>query len=280
MRAELRRHLADALGEPVRSACPLSGGDICEAWLVHLSSGELVFVKSHPQPPPTMFPAEARGLRWLAARGPLPTPGVRAVSPSFLALSYIVPAGVPIDAGRLGEGLAALHCSHQPAFGLEQDNFLGRLPQQNAPALDWASFYRDRRLAPLMARAELPVSLRSRLDRLLDRLPERVGPPEPPSPLHGDLWSGNVLVGVDGQPWLIDPAAHAGHRELDLAMMRLFGGFPERTFDAYRSAYPLSVGWEDRVPLWQLYYLLAHVCLFGRGWWGGVGSALDELRIR
>lgn len=227
-----------------------------------------------------MFPAEAAGLRWLASLGPLPTPDVRAVSPSFLALSHVAPAAVPVDAARLGEGLAQLHRSHQPAFGLAQDNFLGRLPQRNTLTSDWAVFYRDHRLGPLVARARPPVALHRRLAILLDRLPDRVGPPEPPSPLHGDLWAGNLIVGAGGQPWLIDPAAHAGHREMDLAMMRLFGGFPERVFDAYRASWPLSVGWEARVPLWQLYYLLAHVCLLGSGWWGAVGDALDALQIR
>ena len=280
LRAELRAQISAALGCAVASVRRLTGGNICDAWRVTLSDGADVFVKTRPGAPPKMFAAEAAGLRWLADRGPLPTPAVLAVSASFLALEYVPPGGQPVDAEALGVGLAALHRNAQPAFGLDRPNFLGHLPLQNAPSHDLIAFYRDQRLRPLIARAEPPPGMRRRLSLLLAQLEARVGPPEPPAPLHGDLWSGNLLVGAGGQPWLIDPAVFAGHRELDLAMMRLFGGFPSRAFEAYGAAYPLAPGWEDRLPLWQLYYLLAHVCLHGGGWWPSVSEALDALGIR
>jgi fructosamine-3-kinase len=277
LQAELRAALATALGSPPSHARPLSGGDICAAWRVTLDRGEEVFVKHHPRPPPGLFTAEASGLRWLSSLGPLPTPAIRAVAETFLVLDYIAPGTEPVDPEQLGQGLAALHRNTRPCFGLASDNFLGRLHQRNTPSDDAVSFYRECRFAPLIAQSRPEGRMRRRLSALLDTLPERIDPLAAPSPLHGDLWSGNLLVGSGGQPWLIDPAVSAGHREQDLAMMRLFGGFSERTFDAYGEAWPLSPGWAVRVPLWQLYYLLAHVCLFGDRWWGSVDGALREL---
>ena len=290
MQPALAAVIGRVLGSPVRGSRPLAGGDINQAHAVALDDGREVFVKSNPSAPRAMFPAEARGLGWLAEAGALRVPRVLAVSgegalgPSFLALELIQP-GPPVRDfhATLGRGLAALHRSGAPGFGLDHDNFIGRLPQTNDPTgtLNWAAFYRARRLEPQLKAAvdggRASARMRQGFERLFDRLGDLVGPPEPPSRLHGDLWGGNLMCDATGAPCLIDPAAHGGHREVDLAMMRLFGGFGGRVFAAYEEAAPLADGHAERVPLYQLYPLLVHVNLFGGPYVGAVESALSEL---
>jgi fructosamine-3-kinase len=229
-----------------------------------------------------MFPAEARGLAWLAEANALRVPAVVAADPGFLVLELIVPGPRAADFDeRVGRGLAALHQSPCEGFGLDHDNFIGRLPQRNTPKPDWATFYREARLEPqLRAAADRGLAskrMRDGFAALFAVLEDRVGPPEPPARLHGDLWGGNLHTGEDGGPVLIDPAVYGGHREIDLAMMRLFGGFGPRVFDTYAEAHPLAEGHEDRVPLYQLYPLMVHVNLFGAGYVGSVERALSQV---
>ena len=277
------------LDSPVRGSRALSGGDINQAFALSLADGRQVFLKANAAAPRDMFPAEARGLDWLASAGALRVPKVIAVSaaddmgPSYLVLELITPGPPAGDFHEtLGRGLAALHRSGAPRFGLDHDNFIGRLPQSNQlVAGDWASFYRARRLEPQLKlavdRGRASPRLRLGMERLLDSLPALVGPAEPPSRLHGDLWGGNLMCADDGGPCLFDPAVYGGHREMDLAMMRLFGGFAGRTFDAYQEAAPLAEGHADRVPLFQLYPLLVHMNMFGGSYLGSVEGALDQL---
>ena len=277
-----------ALGSAVETQHALSGGDINEAWNVALADGRRVFVKTNASAPRAMFPAEARGLAWLAEADALRVPRVLAVcdergdDPSFLALELLAPAARARGFDEaLGRGLAALHRFGAPRFGLDHDNFIGRLPQSNTPHATWPAFYREERLAPQIRMATdrglLGGGLRKRLDALLARLEAIVGPPEPPARLHGDLWGGNLHVDERGAPCLIDPAAYGGHREVDLAMMKLFGGFSPRVFDAYDEAFPTAEGGEERVPLYQLYFLLAHVNLFGSGYVSSVERAVAQV---
>lgn len=266
-----------ALGARVTDVRPVAGGDASLAHLVRLSDGRRAFVKAQPGAAHDVFSAEARGLAWLADAHALRSPDVLAVGEGFIALEPITVgrAGPRFDEA-LGRGLAALHRAGAPAFGLDHDNFVGRLPQANAACSDWATFYRERRLAPLVAgaRVQLGADLVRQLDRLLAGLSDRVGPSEPPARLHGDLWSGNLLCDEQGAPCLIDPAVYGGHREIDLAMMRLFGGFGERVFAAYHEHSPLAPGHERRVALYQLYPLLVHVHLFGASYVPAVARAL------
>jgi fructosamine-3-kinase len=235
-----------------------------------------------------MFPAEARGLAWLAEANALHTPRVLAVSsadkpgPPFLALELVESAPRRPDFDeRLGRGLAALHRTAPEGFGFDADNFIGSLPQANAPAPDWATFYRERRLEPMLRRAAdrglASRSMKRGLERVCGTLEALVGAPEPPARLHGDLWGGNLHADDRGEPCLIDPAVYGGLREVDLAMMQLFGGFSPRVFDAYDEAWPLAEGWTDRIPLYQLYPLLVHVNLFGGSYVGSVERALARL---
>ncbi|MAG58842.1 MAG: fructosamine kinase [Planctomycetes bacterium] len=279
-----------ATGQAVAQASAIGGGDINEARRVVLADGRALFLKFHPGCDPEMFPAEARGLRWLADAGALRVPDVVAVSSAtssvgFLLLELLESA--PRTRGfdeALGQGLAAMHRAGADTFGLDHDNFIGRLTQSNSQDARWPTFYRDRRLAPQIAQAAarglLDDRTRRALDDVLGNLDGLCGPAEPPARLHGDLWGGNLHVSADGEPALIDPAVYGGHREVDLAMMRLFGGFEDRVFEAYAESWPLADGWRERVPLYQLYPLLVHVNLFGGAYAGNVARAAAALIYR
>lgn len=268
----MRDRIADAvqaaLGSRVTGWRAVSGGDINQAHRAELADGRTVFVKSNAHAPATMFAAEAHGLAWLGEAGALRVPAVLAQGPDFLVLEHLErgPAHPDHDEA-LGRGLAALHAVGAPSFGLDRDNFIGRLEQANAPLSSWSDFYRERRLQAQWRLAsdaglESP-GMRRGFERILPRLEALVGPAEPPARLHGDLWGGNAIVDERGLPCLIDPAVYGGHREVDLAMMKLFGGFGPRVFAAYHEAFPLAPEHEARVPLYQLYFLMVHVNLFG-----------------
>jgi fructosamine-3-kinase len=286
-----KAELAAAVGARVAEAEPVSGGDINDAYRVRLDASpgfagarsdaervakvddkRIVFVKTHANPPAGMFDAEAHGLEWI--RGPLRVPRVVASGTSFLALEWldVGAKGKGFDAA-LGRGLAELHKRRAPSFGLERANYLATLPQDNTATDDGVAFWVEQRLRPLARRARLDVD--AQLDRLRAR-PDRFGPKEPPARLHGDLWWGNVIA-VDGVPVLIDPAVYGGHREVDLAMLALFGGVSPTLVDAYCEAFPLAEGWRDRVGLWQLYPLAAHAALFGGGYGAQFARVLATL---
>jgi fructosamine-3-kinase len=270
--------LADALaacvGRAVIETRRVPGGDINEAFEARLDDGSRLFVKTHVDAPPRMFQREARGLRWLREANALRVPEVIAVAeatehhPAFLVLELIASrARRATFEADLGRGLALLHRAGAPGFGFDEDNFIGRLPQPNTPASTWAAFYGEQRLLVQVRTAvdsgRAPRSWIARVDDLIARLPTLVGRDEAPARLHGDLWSGNVISDERGAPVIIDPAAYGGHREVDLAMLRLFGSPGPRVFDAYGEVWPLEPGHEERVQLYQLYPLLVHVNLFG-----------------
>ena len=177
---------------------------------------------------------------------------------------------------RFGRDLAALHAAGAPAFGAPPPNgpvdaFIGLAPMRNEPADDWPRWYAEQRVLPYLRRAVDQGTVRigeaTVVERLCEELPGLAGPAEPPARLHGDLWSGNVLWAADGRVWLIDPAAHGGHRETDLAMLGLFGcPHLEQVLDGYREEAPLAEGWRERVGVHRLFPLLVHAVLFGRGY--------------
>jgi fructosamine-3-kinase len=283
------RALLDAVGAAagarVVDAEPVAGGDINRALRASLADGRRLFVKYRDGSPPGMYRAEADGLSWLAEAGAIALPGVVAVGddapPRFLALEWV-------DRGRpapghdeaLGRGLAALHRAGAPSFGLGRGNFIGSLPQDNRSCGGWAEFYCARRVEPLaraaVERGAMPAATLAAVERLRARLPDLCGPAEPPARLHGDLWGGNAMTDSAGRPVLVDPAAYGGHREVDLAMMRLFGGFSAACHAAYAEAHPLAAGHQDRVELYQLYPLLVHVVLFGGGYGRSAARVLER----
>ena len=273
------------LGAAVKGARRLAGGDINDAFEVELASGVRVFLKTNASAPASMFPAEAQGLEWLRAADALRLPEVLAVSsgregePCFLVLELLTPGRPQRDFDeQLGHGLAKLHRHGAERFGLDGENFIGSLPQRNRAHDTWAEFFWYERLEPQLARAvaagRASARLRGAFERLEPKLKQLVGPAEPPARLHGDLWGGNLHVDERGAPCLIDPAAYGGHREVDLAMMRLFGGFSEGVFRAYQEAWPLSPGHAERIALYQLYPLMVHVNLFGGGYADSVERSL------
>lgn len=278
--------VGDAVGASVVAADRLGGGDVAESYRVALADGRTVFAKTHGDPPPEFFVTEAQGLRWLSDAGALPVPAVLAVSdhPAFLVLAWIHEGGrsTPDGERAFGRSLAALHQAGAPSFGREDRRTTGSRRLPNDPCETWVEFYAERRLRPLARLARdggaLDRSAVLGLESIADRLDDLGGPPEPPARLHGDLWAGNRLVDHVGVSWLIDPAAHGGHREFDLAMMRLFGGFDEMAFAAYGEVSPLADGWEGRVLLHQLAPLAVHAIKFGGGYVNAVGAAIDFYR--
>ncbi|MGE5829378.1 MAG: fructosamine kinase family protein [Micromonosporaceae bacterium] len=265
---------------------PVGGGSICAARRLTLEDGTSLFAKSWPGPgptPPGFFAAEAAGLRWLREAGAVPVPEVLVELPDLLALEWVEPGRPdPVAAERFGRDLAALHRRGADHFGAPWPGYLGSLPQDNHGNGAWPEWFAERRLRPYLRisadRGALGVADVTLLDGLLARLDRYAGPPEPPARLHGDLWPGNLLWAADGRCWLVDPAAHGGHRETDLAQLALFGGAPylDRILAAYAEAWPLADGWPARVPLHQLHLLLVHTALFGAGYRGAVVDAVGR----
>ncbi|MFI6065733.1 fructosamine kinase family protein [Micromonospora sp. NPDC051227] len=254
---------------------PVAGGNICAAARLTLDDGHSVFAKSWPEgadrpAPEGFFAAEAAGLRWLREAGAVGVPEVIVVLPELLALDWVEPGEpTPEAAERFGRELAGLHRAGATAFGATWPGFIGSLPQDNTPTGGrWSTWFVERRLAPYLRRSVDGGALTSAdaalVEQVIGRL-DGLGGDEPPARIHGDLWPGNVLWGADDRAWLVDPAAHGGHRETDLAQLALFGGIPhlDRVLAAYQESWPLPDGWRDRVPLHQLHLLLVHTALFG-----------------
>lgn len=259
---------------------PLSGGSINATSRIRTTAGTFV-LKANPSAPPGFFESEAAGLDALRASGtPLKIPqvmGWSAEPPQWLLLEDLDSTSSPLGPAafdeRLGQGLAALHRATAPAYGFAADNYCGLTPQANPWTPHWVDFYARSRLGRQLSMASgrdvLGAADLRAIDDLIARLPDWIGDPvEGPALIHGDLWSGNLHRDRSGAPALIDPAVSYSHREAELGMMLLFGGFGPRVLAAYHEAFPLEPGWRDRHPLYQLYHLLNHVNLFGRAYVG------------
>jgi fructosamine-3-kinase len=248
-----------------------------------LDIGSKVFIKTHQQPPPRHFTTEARGLVWLSESATVRVPAVLGVSDEnpYLALHWVEQGrtGSQTEA-QFGCELAQLHRSPCSQFGRVDKRSTGSLGLPNEPCEVWADFYATQRLLPLVKiahdRQALNAGIRADIESLAQRLPELVPVDEKPCRLHGDLWAGNRLVDVRGHSWVIDPASHGGHREFDLAMMRLFGGFSEDCHSAYAESLPLSAGWQGRIALHQLAPLIVHAIKFGQSYVEPTRNALAQ----
>jgi fructosamine-3-kinase len=263
--------VARLTGRAVTGERPLSGA-LAE---VTLDDGRVVIAKRADDPEGTR--AEAAGLRWLAGAGTVRVPAVHGHDGNWLVVDRVAQGRPSREAAvRFGRDLAALHASGAPAFGAPPpdgpaDAYIGLAPMRNEPGTDWPDWYAEHRVLPYLRRAVDQGTVQpgeaTDVERLCERLPELAGPAEPPARLHGDLWNGNVLWAADGHVRLIDPAAHGGHRETDLAMLRLFGcPHLEQVLDGYQEEAPLAGGWADRVGVHQLFPLLVHAVLFGRSY--------------
>jgi fructosamine-3-kinase len=248
------------------SSRPLAGGDVARVRLVELADGRRAVIKDTPYD----ATLEAEGLEALGAAG-VRVPAVLGVDATTLVLEHV---RARPDLEALGAELATAHQHRAEAFGWRRDNVIGPLPQANPSCDSWLELYVEHRLRPY--RDDLPRPLAQRLDEACERvLPALFDHDPEPSLVHGDLWSGNVL----DDRVLIDPAVHHGDREIDLAMLDLFGGVPAELAAGYDAVWPLAAGWERRRPAQQLYHLLVHVRLFGAGYHGAVATRLDALGV-
>ena len=277
--------LQSAFGAALMRAVPVSGGDINAACRLTLTDGTRVFMKSNATASPAFFRAEADGLEAIRQTGAIGVPGVIAQGEdarfgAYLLLEWIEAARQASDYWeRFGRSLAAMHAARTPTgFGWRRDNYIGASEQVNAKRDSWVAFFRDCRLEPQFRRAGhwFDAAGRKRIAHLLDHLGDYLVEPARPALLHGDLWSGNFITGSDGQAWLIDPAVYVGHRETDLAMTELFGGFHERFYAAYREVVPLEPGYARRRDLYNLYHLLNHLNLFGGGYLSSVMAIIRQ----
>jgi fructosamine-3-kinase len=236
-------------------------------WTLHkavLQDGRAVFVKA-AEGQDGVFAAEAAGLRWLAEADDAPVPEVLAIDDNMLVLPWLPSTdATPRAAERLGRELARLHAHGASSYGAPWPGYIAELPLDNTHADSWPKWYAERRLLPFLRACDAlsPDDVKL-IEQVISNIDDLAGPAEPPSRIHGDLWSGNVLWSGD-RGWLIDPAAHGGHRETDLAMLALFGApHLDRIIAAYEEVAPLAEGWRERVPLHQLHPLLVHVALYG-----------------
>jgi fructosamine-3-kinase len=257
------------LGSAVVSTTPVAGGDVCTSTRLRLSDGRSALIKTRPHAPEDFFEAEARGLRWLAEPGVAEVAEVLGVTSDCIVLGWIEPSRpAPEAAAALGRMLARMHDSGAEEFGAGEDGYIATLPLPNKPADTWPEFFAVRRILPYLKlaadRGHIDDSGVAAVEAVVRRIVDLAGPTEPPARIHGDLWSGNIVWNLERQAVLVDPAAHGGHRETDLAMLALFG-LPQlaRVQAAYAEVSPLADGWEERQPLHQLFPLLVHAALFG-----------------
>ena len=274
-----------SLGE-LREINAVGGGSISGTYRVGFSRGSFLFLKTRSTKLDQFYRVEAEGLAALRSYGTLRVPEVVEMDdehvPPFLLLEYLEtgpkPAGFFAD---FGAQLAESHrSSGGESYGFHRNGYLGATPQLNPPTESWVEFYREYRLGFQIERARKKDLTDRSLDRKLDALVSRLEkwipePAEQPCLIHGDLWGGNFMVGVDGEPILVDPAPYYGTREAELAMTRLFGGFSPEFYCGYQEVWPLETGYQDRIPLYELYHLLNHLNLFGAGY---LGRCRDVLR--
>ncbi len=261
-------------------AKPLSGGDINEVFLLECEEGNFVIKRNEAAKFPEMFEAEAKGLRLLGNSSSFRIPKVITTgnlgNSSFLLMEYISQTSPKTNFWRnFSHSLTELHKTTSDKFGLDHSNYIGSLPQQNVYCGSAGEFYISQRLEPQFKLASTKEfnfkSKEAFYKNILDEIP-----PEAPALIHGDLWRGNFMVSDTGMPVIIDPAVSFGPREMDLAMMQLFGGFETEVFYGYNEYFPLSEGWENRTDIWQLYYLLVHLNLFGSGYLPQVETILNK----
>jgi fructosamine-3-kinase len=263
---------------------PVSGGDINEAYTFETSEGDFFVKKNSATRFPQMFQKEANGIQLLGSTNEIEVPEVvlfgEDTEAAFLVLKRIKPGLQSADFWEeFGQQLSNLHKHSTDYFGLDHDNYIGSLHQSNLKHKNWTDFFREERLSVQVKLARDNGRMDAATVKVFDRFYlklDEIFPVEPPALLHGDLWGGNFMVGESGNAVLIDPAVYYGHREMDLGMSKLFGGFSSQFYKAYNANYPLEKGWEQRLGFCNLYPLLVHVNLFGGGYLSSVKSILRK----
>lgn len=275
----LLEDLAVILGAKIHGARSISGGDINETFGLQTSTGKYFLKIDDANRYPAMLEKEARGLASLQSHCSLTIPGVVAVGTTagfqFLVLTFIEKcAGNDTAWAAFGESLAAMHKVSFESFGWEESNYIGSIAQPNDYRNDWAEFYSSQRIMPLVLSLFEKGKFSNADVSLAESFCSRLGlifPKEPPSLVHGDLWNGNCMIvekGGGNMPGfaIYDPAIYFGHREMDIAMTKFFGGFSSRFYESYLDVFPLEPGWQSRMQAAQLYPLLVHAALFGGGY--------------
>lgn len=273
----------DDCGLSVRHYRPVHGGDINHCYCLQADTGSYFLKVNDRNRYPAMFEKEARGLDALRNNSSLLIPRVIkcgvVTSHQYLLLEWMEPGGSSADSWkRFGAALASMHLQRKDYFGWEEDNYIGSLRQLNTSHTRWSSFYAECRIIPLVKKLfdthafdktdlQSATALSQKWDDLF--------PGEPPSLLHGDLWSGNFMMTKNGEASLFDPAVYYGHREMDIGMTQLFGGFNQVFYESYQQVYSLETGWQQRLQLTQLYPLLVHAILFGGHY---IGSCREIIR--
>ncbi len=283
MTTDFKNYISDILNHPITLISPVQGGDISKAYRIDTTNNSF-FIKTNTSPEALkMFQAEAYGLQLIAKTNTIKTPKIIACNTykgfAFLILEHIESKSPSTkNFESLGHQLAQLHSHTSEYFGLDQDSFIGSLVQQNEQQKSWLEFYTQERLLPqlrlagknhLLANNEMPSveQIKNNLQPLMANVK--------PSLLHGDLWSGNYLISKDDIPYLIDPAVYFGHHEVDIAMTKLFGGFSHTFYEGYNAHISSDAHTQARMEIYQLYYLLVHLNLFGNSYHGAVMSILN-----
>lgn len=284
MNSEFKAYLSTLLKQPIQNMHPVSGGDISQAYKINTPKYSYFIKVNTSHEALNMFQAEALALETIQNTQTIKTPEVLFCDTfqitSFLILEFIeTKSPSHLDLKTLGIQLAKLHQNTAERFGFEHNNFIGSLPQRNQPNASWVDFYIKERLLPQLQLAiqrhllsDDECSSEKRMHECLYELCHDVKP----SLLHGDLWSGNYIISKNGTPYLIDPAAYYGHNEVDIAMTRLFGGFDNEFYNAYFSVFPQDSKTNSRIEIYQLYYLLVHLNLFGRSYYNSVKTILNK----
>ncbi|MBU3821733.1 fructosamine kinase family protein [Flavobacteriaceae bacterium XHP0103] len=283
MNSEFQEYISNLLNENVTKINSVSGGDISEAFKIRTSKNAY-FLKTNQASTLNMFQTEAAALKHINDTKTIKTPKVIAVDTfknnAFLLMEFIE-SKTPTnsDFETLGFQLAALHSHSVDYFGWEQDNFIGTLPQSNTLHKSWADFYVNERLQPQLRLARQSNLLSGNECPPTEKMLQALQPMfqnTKPSLLHGDLWGGNYIISKSGEPYLIDPAMYYGHSEVDIAMTKLFGGFGDNFYKAYHSVHPEDAHTTSRIDVYQLYYLLVHLNLFGNSYYGSVSRILQK----
>jgi fructosamine-3-kinase len=280
----LIEHIAEKTGEKILNYQPVSGGDIADAFVLKTTSDSLFLKTLENRNAKNIFSAEAQGLLEIKKSDSVAVPEIICIGEfdhlNYLLLEYIDNRkATKKDFEKLGRGVAMMHQTSTGLNGFESDNFIGVLSQKNSKKKNWVDFYAENRLWP-----QLKIALKKKLLKK-NEIPEEttllnslrnILPLSKPALLHGDLWSGNYLISKNGIPYLIDPAVYYGHREADLAMSRLFGGFDESFYQAYYEIWPKESGEQERIEIYQLYHMLVHLNLFGMGYKASVKRTLEK----